>query len=131
MGKRTDKEGPIHRSIVNWLRLVLPDGCIVHHSANEGVRGGSKGAFDGSRRKAMGQVAGWPDITIVTFVGVFFIEVKAEGGRLTDAQKDLHSKLGHLGYGVAVARSIDDARECLNEWGVGYREVIKLKGAIR
>ena len=130
MTKKRDLEGPVHRSIVNWLRTVLPNGCIVHHSANEGVRGGSKGVFDGARRKAMGQVAGWPDITIVTFVGVFFIEVKAEGGKLTPAQKDLHSKLAGLGYGVAVAKSIDDVRECLNDWGVGHRETIKVKGTI-
>lgn len=127
MGNRED---PVHRSIVNWLRLVLPDGCIVHHSANEGVRGGNRGKFDGARRKAMGQVAGWPDITILTYVGVFFIEVKPEGGYLSKTQKELHEVIRALGLKVAVARSIDDARECLTEWGVGFQERVPIKGVV-
>jgi len=102
--------------------VALPAGCIVHHSANEGVRGGKRGMIDGARRKAMGQVAGWPDITILAPSGAFFIEVKAEGGRLSPSQKELHDRMRALGFEVGVARSIDDAREMLDEWGVCHSD---------
>ena len=123
---RVDREGPIHRAIVQYLRAVLPTDCIVHHSANEGVRGGRKGMLDGARRKAMGQVAGWPDITVLCHAHAFpalFFEVKAPGGYASPAQAALHDQLKALGYLVAVVRSVDDVRAALRGWSVATKEV--------
>ena len=53
----------IQSAIITYLRRVLPD-ALVHHSPNEGVRGGKSGLIDGQRKKAAGQVAGWPDIEV-------------------------------------------------------------------
>ena len=116
-------EDPIHKSIMQWLRAVLPD-AIVHHSANEGVRGGKAGLLDGARRKAMGQVAGMPDITVFTWshVGPMFFEVKAPGGSVSTAQADIIKRLQAFGYRVAVVKSIDDVRARLFEWGIPTRE---------
>ena len=102
-------EDPIHKSIIQWLRAVLPD-AIVHHSANEGVRGGKAGLLDGARRKAMGQVAGFPDIAVFSWshVGPMFFEVKAPGGSVSTAQADIIKRLQAFGYRVAVVQSIDD-----------------------
>ena len=49
---RIDREGPIHRAILHYLRVVLP-GAIIHHSASEGVRGGKAGYMDGAKRKGI------------------------------------------------------------------------------
>lgn len=124
MGKRVDREGPIHRSIVKWLRTVLPRECIVHACANESHLSGKAAMLATVKKKAAGQVTGFPDLLILPFssVGAFFLEVKAEGGRLSEAQKEVHAALRVLGYRVAVVRSIEDAREALVEFGVGFRE---------
>jgi len=113
---RVDREGPIHKAIVAYLRAILPPDNIVHHSANEGVRGGVRGALDGKRRKEMGQVAGFPDILVLTYRGALFFEVKAEGGRVDASQKAVHEALQKMGYRVAVVRSVDDVEEALNDW---------------
>jgi len=34
MGKNVDREGPIHRSILAYLRVALP-GALIFHPANE------------------------------------------------------------------------------------------------
>ncbi|WP_253284842.1 VRR-NUC domain-containing protein [Ruegeria sp. HKCCD6109] len=79
------------------------------------------------KKKAAGQVTGFPDLLILpqAKVGAFFFEIKAEGGRLSQAQKAVHEGLRELGYPVAVVRSIEDAREALIEFGVGFREAGK------
>lgn len=122
-----DIEGPIHRQIVTYLRAVLPPECIIHHSANEGVRGGKRGILDGAKRKAMGQVPGFPDIIVLPFstIGPMFFEVKAPKGRVSDAQSDVLTRLDLLGYRHAVVRSVDDARRCLRMWSIPTREVEK------
>lgn len=111
-------EAQIHRSIIAWLRAVLPD-AIVHHSANEGVRGGKAGMLDGARKKGMGQVAGFPDIQVITWqhVPAMFFEVKSPAGIVSKEQAAIIKRLSEFGYRCAVVRSIDDVRARLFEWG--------------
>lgn len=129
-------EDPIHKAILQWLRLVLPD-AIVHHSANEGVRGGKAGIIDGARRKSMGQVAGFPDIQVIPWrhIGPMFFEVKTTDGRITKDQAAIIKQLEALGYRCAVVRSINDVRARLFEWGIPTREAgslvnLPIRGAI-
>jgi hypothetical protein len=118
MARRIDREGPIHRAIIRYLRAQLPVGAIIHHSPNEGVRGGRAGAIDGKRRKEMGQLAGFPDIFIMLGDRCFFVEVKAEGNGLTKDQRAFRDHCKAQGVPFAVCRSIDDAAETLREWGL-------------
>ena len=39
MTARRDKEGPIHRAVLTWLRVVLPE-AVIFHPANESRRPG-------------------------------------------------------------------------------------------
>ena len=114
MGKNTDREGPIHRSILNYLRLQYPR-AVIHHSPNEGVRGGRRGAWDGVRKKAMGQLAGFPDIIMLHDGAFYAFEVKAERGYPTQAQKDVGAQIEANGGVWAVVRSIDDVAEVIEE----------------
>lgn len=116
-------EAQIHKSIVQWLRAVLPD-ALVHHSPNEGVRGGKPGIMDGARKKALGQIAGWPDIEVMAWssIGPMFFEVKAATGKTSPEQDAVLDRLHTLGYRVAVVQSVNDVRACLFEWGVATRE---------
>ena len=115
--KPKDREGPIQCQIVTYLRNVLPDSNIVTAIENKVYS-----AKEGSRRKAQGQVAGMPDIMVLTYLGPLFFEVKAEGGRVQPVQKALHDRLRNLGYRIAVVRSVQDVRECLSEWAIGANE---------
>jgi hypothetical protein len=116
---RIDRETPVQVAIVNYLRLALPH-AIIHHSANEGVRGGKRGMIDGLKKRKMGQIAGFPDIVVFSWshMPVMFFEVKAEGNYADKTQREVHAKLEALGYRVAVVRSIDDVKERLTAWGV-------------
>lgn len=122
---RQDQESPVQRAIVAYLRRVLPD-AIVHHSANEGVRGGKAGWLDGALAKSAGQVAGFPDLIVIPWanIGPLFLEVKSPTGRTSAAQAAMLDRLGALGYRVAVVRSIDDVRARLAEWGIWTREAV-------
>lgn len=136
MAKRIDREGPIHKAIVDWLRLVLP-GAITHHNRNEiNKRGGliAKELAEASRR---GVVKGFPDILVLPWahVGPMLFEVKAPGNYADATQKALHARLEALGYRVAVVRSIDDVRAALQAWGVATKEAgamvdLPLRGVI-
>ena len=121
----TDREGPIQRSIVKWLRRVMP-GALIHHSPNEHRRKRGKAAMiHAVKNKESGVVTGFPDLVVLPYanVGACFFEVKAKGNYANEEQKKVHEQLRALGYRVAVVRSIDDARAALREWGVGIHEV--------
>lgn len=138
MTKRFDREGPIQEAVVKYLETVMPD-ALVHHCRNEiNKRGAGKGwvkntiALELAKAKRRGVKAGFPDIIVLPYanVGALFFEVKAEGNSASENQKAVHAHLERLGYRVAVVRSVDDVRECLQSWGVGFVEKIPLRGTI-
>jgi hypothetical protein len=107
------KESQLHIDIVRYLKQVLPDGCIVHHSPNEGKRSVQFNA----KLKRMGMVAGWPDIEIVANPDNYypqqlptgiFIEIKTDSGKLTDNQKTVIAMLEDNQQHVAVCKSINE-----------------------
>lgn len=120
-------EDAIHRSILAYLRQVLPQGWIIKHVPNK-----PRSAIQGKREKDMGAMAGWPDLMIfgtTSLVGymheapfAWFIEVKAAKGRVRETQTDVHDRLRDIGFKVGVARSIDDARALCKRWGLPLRE---------
>lgn len=114
---RTDRENPIQRAIIDYLRHVLP-GCLIHHSPNELGMSGQAAARQIAKAKHNGMLPGFPDLVVAHDGGIMFLEVKAEGNYLTENQRDVHLTLASLGHRVAVVRSIDDVRELLGKWGI-------------
>lgn len=112
-----DAEGPIHRSVTQYLRRSLPTGWIVSHVANK-----PRSAKQGAREKAMGALAGWPDLQILGpgpgGPSCWFMEIKAPGGRLSDAQREVSDRLVDAGFPVRVIRSVEDARKAVSDWGL-------------
>lgn len=110
-----DAEGPIHRSVAAYLRRSLPAGWIVTHAANK-----PRSAQQGAREKAMGATAGWPDLQILgpgpSGPSAWFMEVKAPGGKVSDAQREVHDRLMDAGFGVRIVRSVEDARKAVADW---------------
>lgn len=117
--RRVDREGPVHRAILAYLRTVLPD-AVIHHSPNETDMAGA----DVARQKAaaLGTRAGWPDIECIWHGRFLAFEVKAPGGRVTPQQRATGVAIAEAGGHYAVVRSIDDARLALAAWGIATRE---------
>lgn len=68
--------------------------------------------------KASGLCVGFPDITIYADGGrVGHIEVKLEGEKQSDTQREVEEWLGVFGHDYAVCRSIADVDETLTNWG--------------
>ena len=117
--KARDIEGPIHRSILAWLRVALPAHAVVFHVPN----GGARNAIVGGKLKALGTVAGIPDLCVILRGKVYFLEVKAPGGTESRDQIAVFERLQQAGACVAVARSVTEVRDIVRRWGIATREV--------
>jgi hypothetical protein len=114
------KEFPLHVQIAKLLTIELarpghpsPHGVLwysVEH-ANYG------GAVPGTRT-AKGVVAGVPDLQVLYRGRTYFIELKAQDGRLSGAQVEMHAALEAVGCPVAVARCAEGVLFVLDEWGI-------------
>lgn len=120
MGKRRDIEGPIHRSILSLLETILP-GALVHHSPNEFPGKGEMVKRAISKAKWNGMKPGYPDLICHHQGRTFGLEVKPEGGSLSDYQKGVRDAFDANGIPYAVVRSKEDVFEALEEWGIEHR----------
>ena len=105
--KRAAPERDAQKAVVKWLRLW---GHLVAASENE-RRSNSDDPNAQARfqamRKASGVTPGWPDLAIALPGGrTAYVEMKAERGRLSEAQNVVHARLRALGHVVVVARSV-------------------------
>jgi len=127
---RIDREGPIHRSVLAYLRVALP-GALIFHPANE-IASKIPGATQKqrmlaqSRAKAMGMLPGVPDL-VVMFHGQFIaFEVKAPGNYQQANQKAVQALINANGGYYYVVRSIDDVKEALE----AMPGLVELRGVI-
>lgn len=114
---RQDREGPIHRAILDLLDLALPGDAIYHHSPNELDMAGPEAARQIAKARKLGTKAGWPDIEIIWQGRAFFLEIKADS-RQSEAQKDIQRDLTRAGAPYAVVRSVTEAETALKQWGM-------------
>lgn len=112
-----DLEGPVQKAILSYFRQTLPHGYLIQHTANR-----PRSKVQGAKEKALGVVKGWPDLAIygpARFGStVWFAEIKAPGGKVSDAQRDVHDRLLGLGFNVRILRSVEDARKAVSDWGL-------------
>lgn len=98
---------------------LLPDEHrpIVFHVPN----GGSRNAMEAANLKTQGVLAGIPDLVITLRGGrVLWIEMKADDGRVSPAQKSVHAHLRELEHSVITAYSAEEALQALRlffQWG--------------
>lgn len=107
-------ESAIQMAVMQHLRLRALPGVVAWHVPN----GGSRTAAEAGRFKAEGVVPGIPDINILWAGHFYGLELKADKGRLSPAQRDMHEKLQSAGATVAVAYGLDAAIAQLEAWGV-------------
>lgn len=108
-----EKETPIHKAVLAYLRRVLPDAIITHVP-----NGGARDAIAGRHLKEMGATAGWPDLTIVAGGRLYLMEVKGSAGVLSPPQVAMMRRFLAQGVPYTVARSVDDARDALADWNL-------------
>lgn len=110
--KKRDIEGPIHRSIYQYLKCAYPR-ALIHHSPNEFGMSGAAIARQKAKHKKMGMLPGFPDLHMLHNGQSFYIEVKAPQGRQSDAQKAVECIILDNGGKYILARGIDDVVSAL------------------
>jgi hypothetical protein len=94
------EEDAIQHEIV---KAIHRKGFFIFHIPN----GGQRSMREGMRFKAIGVVAGIPDLFIPA--RLLWLEVKTATGRLSPAQVNVHSILTAIGHRVAVVRTLEEA----------------------
>lgn len=110
-------EQAIQRSCVDFLRQCAPEG--LGYTAINPVPAKSKAVAGIS--KAMGLIPGIPDILLVWKGRAIFVEVKADGGRLSPAQRDCQAGLMLAGALVHTVKSLDEFIDFLGAAGIPIR----------
>jgi hypothetical protein len=114
---RQDREGAIHKAILQLLDLALPADAIYHHSPNELDMAGPEAARQIAKARKLGTKAGWTDIEIIWQGRFYGLEIKAKSPQ-SDAQKDIQRDLARAGAPYAVVRSVTEAEAILKQWGL-------------
>lgn len=106
-GKTAPSEHDLQVSCLRWLRFAHP--MVLCYAI---PNGGYRTPTTARTMRAEGQTAGMPDLHIPIARGGYnslYIEMKnGKAGRLTDIQKEMHTRLQDYGNKVVVCRSIND-----------------------
>lgn len=104
-------EHEIQVSLIAWARKCWPDTPIFAIP-----NGGQRNAVVAAKLKAEGVLAGIPDVLVADGKPGLFVELKTQRGRLSDKQHEQIERLKLIGYPVAVAYGLDDAKQKLMEY---------------
>jgi hypothetical protein len=111
----TLSEQDIARAIIEHLAWRGHPNAFLFHVPNGGYRRPTEAAI----LKAIGTVAGVPDLIALHRGKFYALELKTERGRLTDVQRVAHERLKRAGAKeVAVAFGLDEALAKLEEWKI-------------
>jgi hypothetical protein len=101
--------------VVDTVRRWRAPGWLFTHIAS----GEKRDQVTAARLKRMGVTAGWPDLIFFGIHGeVCAVELKAERGRLSEAQAAVRQHLEQAGHGYLVSSDYREVIETLVSWGV-------------
>jgi hypothetical protein len=107
-------EFQLHCAVVDVVRRwIMPQWIFTHIASGE-----RRDKVTAARLKRMGVTAGFPDMLFIGPGRVCWIELKAKGGRLSEAQAAIASHLITVGHGYLCSDSFDDVIATLKEWGI-------------
>ena len=112
-------EQVIQTAVIAHLAARSVPGVFYWHTPNQGKRG----FVNAAALKAMGLVAGVPDLLILKDGNLHALELKSAKGALSPSQRLVMARMESCGAQVAVASSIDEALVTLEFWGVIRRAV--------
>jgi len=127
------KEDALQISCITWLRIQYPD-LLAFHVPN----GGKRSKAEAGRFKAMGVLAGVPDVLIISarqitistrpnplggghktysqYFTSLAIELKTKGGTVSPNQKAAQEAFKLAGWKVATAYSLDQFQDTVNNY---------------
>jgi hypothetical protein len=102
-------------AVVDIVRRWINPGWIFTHIPN----GEKRDIVTAARLKRMGVQPGFPDLMFIGPPGrVCWLELKAKGGRLTEAQGAIASRLLGAGQGYLCSSDYTEIVDWLKGWGV-------------
>ena len=108
-------EYQLHCAVVSTIRRWMMPGWIFTHIAS----GERRDILAATRLKKMGVVPGFSDLVFYGPNGeVGFVEFKAEGGQLSEAQAAVKRHLRAAGHGYLCSSDYREVVETLKAWGV-------------
>jgi hypothetical protein len=114
MTRRAQPEAAIQRAIVQHYRLRAAPGVFMFAVPNGGLRSKVEAAI----MRGTGTVAGIPDTIWIKDGRCYALEIKAEGGKLTEAQERALIELREAGAAATHAHGLDQALRVLEGWGL-------------
>ena len=111
---RNNPEFRIHASIVQYLRFNADPNVLWHHVPNGNKLSPRTAGFN----KALGVLAGVPDLYFDVAGRAHYLEIKAPHGRLSVDQRWFQTLCMETQRPHAVVYSLDEAIACFKRWGV-------------
>jgi hypothetical protein len=107
--KRRRPEAQLQSCVMRHYRLRGAPDAVLFAVPN----GGFRHRIEAARLKAQGVTAGIPDLIGIRDGRVYGFELKAEGGRLSPAQRDMAERLRRSGAIVTTCHGLDAALHAL------------------
>lgn len=107
-------EDTIQRAVVQHLRMRGAPGLVFVHVPN----GGKRKPIEAAIFKGLGVRAGASDLLLWHNSRSYALELKAEGGRATEAQLQFISDMNAAGAFACTVEGLDRALKTLETWGL-------------
>ena len=112
MTRRHHPEAAIHAAVCDHLRLRAKPDVLWLHVPN----GERRDAITGAKLKRMGTLAGTSDFLLWHQGNSFALELKAPGGRPSEAQLNFMARFAAAGGHTCFASDVDRALAVLEAW---------------
>src|SRR5919201_28783 len=112
MSRRQQPEAQIQRAVMQHLEARAAPGVFWFAVPN----GGDRSPIEAAIMKGLGVTPGVPDVIAIKGGRAYCLELKAEGGKLSDAQEHVLIKLREAGAMATHTHGIDQAIRVLEGW---------------
>lgn len=114
MPRKTTKDKRDERTIqiecVEFFKKTFPN-QLIFSVPNEAARN------NWAKYNPMGSLSGAPDLVVTLKDRIFFVEMKASWGKLSQHQLEFQARCEALGIGYHVAKNLEEfKRAILDEW---------------
>jgi hypothetical protein len=112
MSRRHHAEDGVQRVVCQHLQIRGANKLVWWHTPN----GGKRNRIEAAVMKGLGVRAGVADLIAVHDGRAFALELKADGGRPTEAQLQFIDEFRAAGGNAVVAEGLDQALRTLEAW---------------
>ena len=107
-------EDAIQRAVFQHLRARAAPNVFAFHVGN----GGYRRPIEAKILHGLGVVSGVPDVIAIKDGRCYALEIKAEGGRLSENQERVLIKLRECGAMATHCHGLDQCLRLLEAWGI-------------